>query len=71
MQWPGATSDYMALVTSGLCYLLENNAVTKLIIDDYAFVRDKAFMKKMRDTLRGGEGYGPVLTLKDLNEPQK
>ena len=71
MQWLGVTSDYMASVTSGLCYLLENNAVTKLIIDGYAFVRDKALMKKMRDTLRDGEGYGPALTPKDLNEQQK
>ena len=47
MQWPGATSDYMAWVTSGLCYLLENNPVTKLIVDGYTFVGDNAYVKKM------------------------
>ena len=31
----------------GLCYLLENNAVTKLIIDGYTFVGDNAYVKKM------------------------
>ena len=46
MQWPGATSNYMAWVISGLCYLLENNPVTKLIIDGYTFVGDNAYVKR-------------------------
>ena len=38
MKWRGATSDFMAWVTSGLCKLLEDNAITKLIKAGFIFV---------------------------------
>ena len=47
MKWPGATSDFMAWVTSSLCRALEENAITKLIIDGFTFVGDNAYVKKM------------------------
>ena len=46
MQWTGATSDYMAWVTSNLCSALENNAVTKIILPGYTLIGDNAYVKK-------------------------
>ncbi len=46
MKWPAATSDYMAWVTSSLYCALENNAVTKTIIDGFVIVSDCAYVKK-------------------------
>ena len=55
MRWPAATSDYMAWVTSSLYRALENNAVTKTIIDGFVVVGDCAYVKKpfMATPLRG------------------
>ncbi|KAL7525672.1 hypothetical protein ACHAXR_001108, partial [Thalassiosira sp. AJA248-18] len=47
MKWPGATSDYMAWVTSSLCMDLENNAVTKILLDGYTLIGDNAYVKRM------------------------
>ena len=58
MKWPAATSDYMAWVTSSLYRALENNAVTKTIIDGFVIVGDCAYVKKMfmATPLRGMQG---------------
>lgn len=55
MRYPAATSDYMAWVTSKLHRALENNAVTKMIIDGFVIVGDCAYVKKnfMATPLRG------------------
>jgi hypothetical protein len=47
MKWPGATSDYMAWVTSALCRSLEDNPLTKKIRTGFTFVGDNAYVKKM------------------------
>ena len=47
MKWPGATSDFMAWATSKLCRLLEDNALTKLILEGFTFVGDNAYVEKM------------------------
>lgn len=46
MQWPGATSDYMAWVTSGLRKSLEDNDITKLLLPGYTLIGDNAYIKK-------------------------
>ena len=55
MRWPAATSDYMAWVTSSLYRALENNTLTKTIIDGFVIVGDCAYVKKlfMATPLRG------------------
>ena len=55
MRYPAATSDYMAWVTSKLHRMLEDNAVTKMIIDGFVIVGDCAYVKKpfMATPLRG------------------
>jgi hypothetical protein len=47
MRYPAATSDYMAWVTSKLHRALENNAMSKMIIDGFVIVGDCAYVKKM------------------------
>ena len=60
MRYPAATSDYMAWVTSKLHRALENNAMSKMIIDGFVIVGDCAYVKKMfmATPLRGVQG-GP------------
>ena len=43
IRWPGATSDYMAWVTSDLCHKLET---TELLLKDKCIVGDNAYIKK-------------------------
>lgn len=60
MDWPGATSDYMAWVTSDLCRAMEHNDVTKIILPGYTLVGDNAYVKKryMSVPLKGKQsGY--------------
>ena len=47
MKWPAATSDYMAWVTSGLHHALENNDVTKKILEGFTIIGDNAYVKRM------------------------
>lgn len=43
IQWPGATSDYMAWVISDLCHKLET---TDMLLDGKCIVGDNAYVKK-------------------------
>ena len=57
VKWPGATSDYMAWVTSRLCNLLENNTTMKLLVAGITLVGDNAYVKRkyMAIPLRGNQ----------------
>ena len=46
IKWPGASSDYLAWMTSWLCKMLEDNIVTKTIIDGFCIIGDNAYVKK-------------------------
>jgi hypothetical protein len=58
MNWPGATSNYMAWITSKLCMDLEDNAVTNVLRAGMTLVGDNAFVKRlfMAIPLRGIRG---------------
>ena len=45
INWPGCSSDFIAWCTSALCQKLENNPVTKTIIDGMTLVGDNAYVK--------------------------
>jgi hypothetical protein len=45
VKWPGATSDCMAWMTSGLCNLPENTPTTKLLAAGMTLVGDNAYVK--------------------------
>ncbi|KAL7540732.1 hypothetical protein ACHAWF_006765 [Thalassiosira exigua] len=47
IQWPAATSDYMAWTTSALCRMLEENEVTRKIIEGFTIIGNCAYVKKM------------------------
>lgn len=46
IKWPGATSDYMAWICCWLCKILEDNIVTKILLDGFTIVGDNAYVKK-------------------------
>jgi hypothetical protein len=58
MKWPAATNDYMAWVTSGLHHALENNEVTRKILEGFTIIGDNAYVKRnfMATPLRGVHG---------------
>ena len=47
IEWPAATSDYMAWVTSSLYRTLEKNSVTKIILEGFTIVGDNAYVRTM------------------------
>ena len=60
INWPGSSSDYMAWVTSSLHRELEDNAITKIILEGMTLVGDNAYIKKsfMAVPLKGKQsGY--------------
>jgi hypothetical protein len=58
MNWPGATNNYMAWITSKLCMDLEDNALTNVLQAWMTLVGDNAFVKRlfMALPLRGIRG---------------
>ena len=47
IRWPGASSDYMAWTTSKLCFDLENNETSNLLLKGMTLVGDNAYVKKL------------------------
>ena len=45
IRWPGASSDFMAWVTSKLCIDLEKNGTTKILLKGMTLVGDNAYVK--------------------------
>ena len=58
MKWPGATSDYMAWLTSALCKALKDNHITKEVLEGFTFVGDNTHATKidMAVLLKGMRG---------------